>query len=135
MAVKNTEKPKRSSLLETLANEYKISDIILAVLALIICAFSAMLLKGETTISPDVPIIGTHPKIFAWVIMAIGVVSLLFVVIPFYKPALPELKKMDWPTKNKFLGNIARVLIVMLVLCVCFVIYDYFLVMFFEAVC
>ena len=70
-----------------------------------------------------------------WIMMAIGVISLLYVVIPFYKPALPELKKMDWPTKNKFLGNVARVLIVMLVLCVCFVIYDYFLVKFFEAVC
>lgn len=135
MAVKNTEKPKRSSLLETIANEYKITDIVLAVLALIICAFSAMLLKGELTISPDVPIIGAHPKLIMWIMMAIGVISLLYVVIPFYKPALPELKKMDWPTKNKFLGNVARVLIVMLVLCVCFVIYDYFLVKFFEAVC
>lgn len=134
MAIKE-EKPKKSSLLEVLSKEYKYENLILAVLALIICAYSAMLLNGELLISADTPVIGTKPKVFAWILMIIGLISLLVVLVPFYKPAIPELKKLSWPDRNKFLGNIARVFIVMIILCVCFVIYDYFLVMLFEAVC
>lgn len=134
MAIKK-EKPKRSSLAEILSKEYKYENLILAVLALIICAYSAMLLTGELIISADTPVIGAKPKIFAWILMIIGLVSLFVVLVPFYKPAIPELKRLSWPNKNKFLGNIARVFIVMIILCICFVIYDYFLVMFFEAVC
>lgn len=134
MAIKE-EKPKKSSLLEVLSKEYKYENLILAVLALIICAYSAMLLNGELLISADTPVIGAKPKVFAWILMIIGLISLLVVLVPFYKPAIPELKKLSWPDRNKFLGNIARVFIVMIILCVCFVIYDYFLVMLFEAVC
>lgn len=134
MAIKEKNQPKKSSLLQVLAKEYKYENLLLAFLAFVLCAYSAMIIKGELFIKESAAVIGAHPKAFAWCLMIFGIFSLLLVLVPFFKPAVPELRKITWADGKSFLTDTVRVLIFMAIMAIAFVIYDYYLVKLFEVV-
>jgi preprotein translocase subunit SecE len=65
------------------------------------------------TINDDFPILGqgNNGIIFAWVLFAISIFGLILVIYPFFLPAIPELKKITWPTLPKFIDHSVRTLI------------------------
>jgi preprotein translocase subunit SecE len=122
MAIKEKKRPEeeKSKLLEVLTTEYKWENLLLGILATLSGALSLMIISGNTLlqINEDFPVLGQEPNglIFAWVLFAISVFGLILVVYPFFLPALPELKKISWPTRSKFIDAAVRVLIFLFIL-------------------
>lgn len=116
--VKNTE--EKSKLLEVLTKEYKWENLLLGVLATISAGLALMIISGNPLlqINPNFPILGTEPNgtIFSWVLLIISMFGLILVVYPFFIPAVPELKKIIWPTRSKFLDHSARTILFLLLL-------------------
>jgi preprotein translocase subunit SecE len=120
MAIKQKETEQKSKLLEVLTTEYKWENLLLGILATISGALALMIISGNTLleINPNFPILGQEPNglIFAWVLFAISVFGLILVIYPFFLPAIPELKKITWATKAKFLDSSVRVMIFLFIL-------------------
>jgi preprotein translocase subunit SecE len=120
MAIKQKETEKQSKLLEILTTEYKWENLLLGVLATISGALALMIISGNTLlqINSSFPILGQEPNglIFAWVLFIISVFGLILVIYPFFIPAIPELKKITWPTRPKFIDHSIRVLIFLFIL-------------------
>jgi preprotein translocase subunit SecE len=49
-------------------------------------------------------------------LFAISIFGLILVIYPFFLPAIPELKKITWPTFPKFVDHSVRVLIFLFIL-------------------
>jgi preprotein translocase subunit SecE len=120
MAIKEKTQEEKSKLLEVLTNEYKWENLLLGILAILSGALALMIISGNPllTIRESFPILGTEPNglIFAWVLFAISVFGLILVIYPFFLPAIPELKKISWPTWPKFLDSAARTIIFLFLL-------------------
>ena len=115
MAIKQKQVEEKSKLLEVLTTEYKWENLLLGILATVSGALSLMIMTGNTLlqIAQDFPVLGqgNNGLIFAWVLFAISIFGLILVIYPFFLPAIPELKKITWPTWPKFLDNAVRTLI------------------------
>jgi preprotein translocase subunit SecE len=115
MAIKQKEVEQKSKLLEVLTTEYKWENLLLGVLATLSGALALMIISGNSllTINSDFPILGqgNNGIIFAWVLFAISLFGLALVIYPFFIPAIPELKKITWPTFPKFVDHAVRTLI------------------------
>ncbi len=120
MAIKQKPTEQKSKLLEVLTTEYKWENLLLAILAILSAALSLMIISGSMLlrIDPNFPILGqgNNGIIFAWVLFLISLFGLALVIYPFFVPALPELKKITWPTLPKFVDHAARVLIFLFLL-------------------
>ena len=112
MAIKQKPEEQKSKLLEVLTTEYKWENLLLGILATISGALALMIISGSTVlrINENFPVLGqgNNGLIFAWVLFAISVFGLILVIYPFFLPALPELKKITWPSWPKFLDNAVR---------------------------
>ena len=120
MAIKQKPIEQKSKLLEVLTTEYKWENLLLGILATISGALALMIISGNTLlqINENFPILGqgNNGIIFAWVLFAISVFGLILVIYPFFLPALPELKKITWPTFPKFIDHSVRTLIFLFIL-------------------
>ncbi len=126
---KKVEKPadkqaKKGRVLTILSKEYKYENLILAILAIFAIVLGALIINGTLTVSPDFFLIGQYPKVFAWVLIGLGIVSLLLVVWPFYKPSFDETKHITGLSRSAFLSNIVIVLIFIIALALLFFLYD-----------
>ncbi len=128
MAIRQKPDEQKSKLLEVLTTEYKWENLLLGVLATLSGALSLMIISGSTLlqINENFPILGqgNNGIIFAWVLFAISVFGLILVIYPFFLPAIPELKKITWPTWPKFLDHAVRVLIFLFILTGMLLLYD-----------
>lgn len=120
MAIKQKEVEQKSKLLEVLTTEYKWENLLLGILATLSAALALMIISGNSllTINSDFPILGqgNNGIIFAWVLFAISLFGLALVIYPFFIPAIPELKKITWPTFPKFVDHAVRTLIFLVLL-------------------
>lgn len=120
MAIKQKPTEQKSKLVEILTTEYKWENLLLGILATVSGALALMIISGNQLlqISPSFPILGQEPNglIFAWVLFIISLFGLILVIYPFFLPAIPELKKITWATKSKFIDNSVRTLIFLFVL-------------------
>jgi preprotein translocase subunit SecE len=120
MAIKQKQVEQKSKLLEVLTTEYKWENLLLGILATLSGALALMIISGNQLleINENFPILGqgNNGVIFAWVLFAISLFGLALVIYPFFLPALPELKKITWPTFPKFLDHAVRTLIFLLIL-------------------
>jgi preprotein translocase subunit SecE len=115
MAIKQKQVEQKSKLLEVLTTEYKWENLLLGILATLSGALALMIISGNQLleINENFPILGqgNNGIIFAWVLFAISLFGLALVIYPFFLPALPELKKITWPTLPKFVDHAVRTLI------------------------
>lgn len=120
MAIKQKTDEQKSKLLEVLTTEYKWENLLLGILATLSAALALMIISGNVLlqIDPNFPILGqgNNGLIFAWVLFAISIFGLVLVIYPFFLPALPELKKITWPSFPKFVDHATRVLIFLFIL-------------------
>lgn len=114
---------KRNRILDILSKEYKYENIVLMFLAIFAIVFGALIINGTVPID-RVFLIGSYPKVFAWILVALGSVSLLLVVWPFYKPSLLEFKRISFLKKKEFFVHILEVFIFVLIISVVFLLYD-----------
>jgi preprotein translocase subunit SecE len=120
MAIKQKQEEQKSKLLEVINTEYRWENLLLGILAIIAIGISLMIISGNALleINPDFPILGegSNGIIFAWVLFGIAAFGLILVLYPFFIPAIPEIKKISWPSWPKFLDNSVRVLVFLIVI-------------------
>jgi preprotein translocase subunit SecE len=109
---------------EYLKNEHKWENYFFVFISLAIMVLGGMILAGSLVVRDTFPVIGQHPTAFAWVLIIVGFLALLYSLYPFFKPAIPEFKKITWPTFMKFLGDSIRVFLFILIFVFLFVLYD-----------
>jgi len=128
MAIKEKNVEEKSKLLEVLTKEYRWENLLLGVLAVISAGLALMIISGNSLlqINPNFPILGTEPNgtIFAWVLLVISIFGLILVIYPFFIPAVPEIKKIVWPNRPKFIDNAVRTLLFLFVITFVILIYN-----------
>lgn len=120
----NEKKQAKKGTMSVLSKEYKYENLILAFLAIFAIVLGALIVNGTLVIGENYFLIGSYPKVFAWVLIGLGAISLLLVALPFYKPSFDEAKHIKGLKKSEFLVNIARVLIFILILAAFFFLCD-----------
>ena len=120
VAVEQTEtkdnKKKKNRLAEVFMKDYRFEGLILLILAVIAIVLGVLILVNTLTIDASIPVLGDYPKVFAWILVGLGVVSLGLAVWPFYKPSVEEVKRVTWPTGKQFLYDSMVVLLFIAVL-------------------
>jgi preprotein translocase subunit SecE len=138
MAIKQKPTEQKSKLLEVLTTEYKWENLLLAILAILSAALSLMIISGSVLlrIDPNFPILGqgNNGIIFAWVLFLISLFGLALVIYPFFVPALPELKKITWPTLPKFVDHSTRVLIFLFILTGVILLFNFIIIRLFGGI-
>ncbi len=124
MAVKEKNTDKTSKILEVLKTEYKWENILLAILAALALAFSLMIVNGTLEVKESFPVIGSFPKVFAWILFGISVLGIVLVAFPFFVQALPELKKIAWADFKTSIDAITKVFIFVVFFALLFVGFD-----------
>ena len=113
----NTAKPKKKNrLAEVFMKDYRFEGVILLVLAVIAIVLGVLIVVGTLTIDPNIPVLGDYPKVFAWILIGLGVVSLGLAIWPFYKPSVEEVRRVTWPTGKQFLYDSMVVLLFVAIL-------------------
>ena len=124
---KKQEKKERMGIYrisEYLKEEHKWENWVFLAVSVIVLALGLLILNGSLVVKENFPLIGSYPKVFAWVLVGISSIGILYALYPFFKPAFPEFKKITWLTWPKFWANTLRVFIFMLVFVGLFVLYD-----------
>ena len=130
MAIKEKQKDnlfQESRLHKILTSEYKWETYLLGVLAVFALALGLLMVSGTLTVKESTPIIGSNPVIFEIIIIGLGIIGLVLFAIPFFRPAVPEIKKLSFPTGRLFIANIVRVFIFLLIMVGLFLLYEFFI--------
>ena len=126
------EKEKqKTSLMTKVFREYKYEGLIFTIIALVGIVVGVELLLGVNTngseglvVNEDFFFIGAYPKVFAWMLIILGAVTIILSIWPYYKPSIGEIKRVTWPTKKLMLENTLITLSFILILAFLFVGYD-----------
>lgn len=117
-------KPHRA--LQLLTKEYKYENFFLLILAIFAIVLGSLLVKNVLVIE-DFPIISDYQTQFAWVLISLGVVSLILVAWPFYRPSIAEIKHVKGYKRAELFVNLLRVIVFILLMAAFFVLCDYVL--------
>ncbi|HNZ50959.1 MAG TPA: preprotein translocase subunit SecE [Bacilli bacterium] len=128
------ETKKTNSILAIFTKEYKYEGLLLLFLSIIAIVLGSMVLIGESSggtkglsINENVFLIGDYPKAFAWILIILGVMSLVLAVWPFFRPSIAEVKRVSWPTKGTLFQNTAIVFAFILIMSLFFLLADFLL--------
>jgi len=111
-----------------LKEEHKWENWLFISVSVIVLLLGCLILNGALVVKDNMPVVGDHSKVFAWVLIVISSIGLVYAIWPFFKPALPEFKKITWLTIPKFIANSLRVFIFMLIFIALFLMYDYLMI-------
>ncbi len=128
---KNEEKQSRLGFYrigEYLKTEHKWENYLFVFVSVVTLVLGCLILNGALIVKDDFPLIGEHPKVFAWILIGLATVALIYALYPFYKPCFPEFRKISWLKGKDFVRNIIRTFVFILVLTGLFILYDNFLV-------
>ncbi len=127
MAIKEKQSTKKSRILEYLKESHKWENYVFLFFAVLVLVLGCLILTGSLVVRENFWLIGSHPKVFAWILVAISAVFTLYALYPFFKPAFPEFKKITWLNFHKFVGNSVRVLLFITIFALLFFLYDSFI--------
>ncbi|MCR5350053.1 MAG: preprotein translocase subunit SecE [Acholeplasmatales bacterium] len=113
---------------EYLKEEHKWETWLFIVISVITLLLGCLILNHSLLVKDDFPVIGSHSKVFAWILVGASSLGLIYAVWPFFKPSFPEFKKVTWLTMPKFVGNCIRVFIFLIIFIGLFLMYDYLMV-------
>lgn len=128
------ETKKENSILSIFTKEYKYEGLFLLFLSVVAILLGTMVLIGTNdpnglplSINEDVFLIGDYPKVFAWILIILGTMSLILAVWPFVKPSITELKRVSWASKGTLLQNTAVVFAFIVIVAGFFLLSDFLL--------
>ena len=127
MEVKEKQE-KKSRVIEFILKEHKYENLILAVLAIFAIELGVLLLTKVLEIPDGAFLIGqndTSKIVFAWILVALGAVSLVLSVMSFYLPSVAEIKHIKGYKKLEYVANIGKVLLFVFVLVAFFLLCDF----------
>ena len=122
MAVQEKEKTNR--VLQAIYHEWKYENLVLVILALFALELGVLLLTGDLTISSSAFLIGPYWKVFAWILVGLGAVSMLLAVSSFYRPSFAEVKHVTGLKKKEFFVNVLTVFVFVIIVCALIIAYD-----------
>ena len=134
IAKKREKQEGKSRILEYLKEEHKWENWVFLFVSLITLILGILILTDVLVVKDSIPVIGDYPTVFAWILVVISGVGLLYALWPFYKPSLPEFKKITWIKGMKFVGNIVRVFLYIFIFAGLFLLYDAFIQEIFERI-
>ena len=114
-------------ILEYLQTEHKWESYLFIAVSLVTLILGCLMLTGTLIVKDDFPLIGDYPKVFAWGLVIVSGLGLIYALYPFYKPAIPEFRKISWLTLPKFGGNVIRVFLFLIIFTLLFVLYNAFI--------
>ena len=112
---------------EYLKEEHQWENWLFLGVSIITLLLGCLMLNGALQVRKDFPVIGEYPQVFAWILIVLASLGLLYALYPFLKPAFPELKKTTWLAWPKFLGNAIRTFVFIIILTLLFMLYDVFI--------
>lgn len=125
---KSKEKAEgKSRILEYLKTEHKWENYLFLFVSIITLLLGILMLTGALVVKEDFPLIGKYPKVFAWILVVVAGVGVVYALYPFFKPAFPEFKKITWLSWIKFVGNAIRVFLFLIIFTLLFLLYDSFI--------
>ena len=111
-AKKETEKPHR--IRDFLYREYRGENAVMLFLSLFAIVLGALIVTQKLTISEEYFLLGYKKgKLFAWILIGLSSIALIFILIPFYRPS-----------KADFFRNVARTLVFTICLTAFFILCD-----------
>lgn len=119
---------KKSRVVEYLLTEHKIENYLLILLGLFAIELGVLLLQGTLlTIPENAWLVGgtINTKIFSWVLVGLGAVSIILVASSFFRPSISEIKHITGLKANEFLWNVIKVISFSAVLALFFIGCDY----------
>ena len=121
------EKEKKNRVLQAIYHEWKYENLILVVLALFALELGVLLLAKYLVIPETAFLIGgaVASKVFSWILVALGAISLVLSVSSFYAPSFAEVKHISGLKRSEFIGNVVKVLLFSVVLALFFVLCEY----------
>ena len=84
-----------------------------------------MIVNGTLEVRESFPLIGSFPKVFAWVLFSISIIGILLVAFPFYAQAIPEFNKIAWADFKTSIDAIIKVFIFVILFALIFTGFDY----------
>lgn len=93
---------KKNRLVEIFTKDYKYEGLVLLILSVIAIIVGVLLLDNYS----EVMIGWISGKVFGWILVVLGAVSLLLSIWPYYKPSVYEVKRVSWPTKKEMFENV-----------------------------
>ena len=124
MAVISKPEKKQNRVIQFLSKEYKYENLILAILAIFAIVLGALIVADTLKVDEEFFLIGGFPKVFAWILVSLGAVSLLLVLSPFYRPSIAELRHVTGLKRSEFISNVIVVLLFVFFLVRVFILYD-----------
>jgi preprotein translocase SecE subunit len=111
------------------SKEYKYEGLILLILSIVSLVLGTLVLLGHSgkdglTIPSYVWLIGTYPKLMAWILIGLAVIGLILSVIPFFKPSVEEFKRVTWLTGSQLLKNTGIVVTFVIIMALFFFVAD-----------
>lgn len=117
----------RSRIMEYLRTEHQWENYLFLIVSVVTLVLGFLIVDGTLIIKESFPLIGKHPKIFSWSLVVISFFGLIYALYPFFKPAFPEFKKINWLPWKKFLGNTIRVFLFLIIFTLLFLLYNKFI--------
>ena len=127
IAKKHAKMEGKSRIVEYLMEEHKWENWVFLAVSVITLVLGVLILVGTLSVKQNIPLIGAYPKAFAWVLVSIAGLGVLYALYPFYKPSFPEFKKVTWIKGWKFFGNVVRTFLFIIIFASLFLLYDAFI--------
>ncbi len=127
MAIKENVQDKPSRIWQYLKETHKWENYVFLIFSVLVLVLGCLILTGTLTVRSDFWLIGDHPTVFGWVLVSLGGLFTIYGLYPFFKPALPEFKKVTWLTFGKWAANSIRVLLFLVIFALLFLLYDAFI--------
>jgi hypothetical protein len=118
------QKKSNKGVMSFLSKEYKYENLIIAFFSLVAIVLGALIISKAIEIKEGFFFLSDYPMVVAWILVGLGVVSLVLVLWPFYKPSFDETKHIKGLKRSEFLVNIARVLCFIIILAFFFFLCD-----------
>lgn len=109
---------------EYLKTEHKWENYLFVFVSMVVMVLGGMILAGSLVVKDSFPLIGSHPTVFAWILIGVAAIALVYSLYPFFKPAFPEFRKITWLTFPKFVGDAIRVFLFIAIFVLLFILYD-----------
>ena len=115
---RDKEDNKPSRILEYLKPEHKWENYLFLTVSVIVLMLGVLI---------DFPVIGQNSTVYGWILVVVASLGTLYALFPFYKPCFPEFKKITWLKGMKFVGDIVRVFLFIIIFTLLFLLYDSFI--------
>ncbi len=132
---KNKDEGRVMSILK---KEYKFENWMLAILSPVLILYGVYIVSGQFGTTDLTAILGksgigiidfffntTLKRLLTGgFLIVVGALVIVYLAVPFVKPSLVEMKKVNWPTGKKLAESAGRVFVFLLFLMLVFVVYD-----------